>query len=86
MKPLTRSSIANSAFPMLTMMIAQGVVNHTPILVSVGLPMVPPSPRNSDAKPRYESSQPESATHCRIQMTNPDITIEKPIPPPNTRL
>ena len=49
---LTSSSIASNAFRMLTMTIAQGVVNHTPRLVSVGFPIVPPSPRNREANPR----------------------------------
>ena len=31
----------------------------------------PPSPRNSGAKPRVASSQPDRATHCRIQITKP---------------
>ena len=48
--------------------------------------IVAPRPRKSGANPRYETSQPESATHCRIQITKPDITTVNASPPPNTRL
>ncbi len=69
MNPLIRISIATRAFKMLTMMIPVDCVNHTPISESAGFPIVAPSPRKSGAKPRYDSSQPERATHCRIQIT-----------------
>ena len=68
------------------MMIPFALVNHTPQLEKVALFIVAPRPRNSGANPRYETSQPESATHCKIQMTNPLNTTVKATPPPNTRL
>ena len=45
-----------------------------------------PSPMRSGATPRVASSQPASATHCRIQITKPLITTGKPMAPPSTRL
>ena len=68
------------------MMMPVDVVNQTPMVESVVFPMVAPSPRKSGANPRYETSQPDSATHCRIQRTKPDITTVKATPPPKTRL
>ena len=40
----------------------------------------------SGATPRVASSQPASATHWMIQITNPLITIGNPMAPPSTRL
>ncbi len=71
--------MATSAFTMLTtMMPGRGGEPHAQT-GQAALPIVAPRPRNSGAKPRYESSQPERATHCRIQITKPDITTVKAV-------
>ena len=41
--------------------------HHVPKLVNPSMPVVTPSPMNVGAKPSVARSQPESATHCRIQ-------------------
>ena len=71
---------------MLVMTIPSGVVNQVEMSTSPLFPVDAARPRKSGAKPSVASSQPESATHCRIQMTNPEKTIGKAMPPPKTRL
>ena len=71
---------------MLVITMPSAVVNHVEISTSELFPVAAASPRKSGAKPRVASSQPERATHCRIQITNPEKTIGNAIPPPNTRL
>ncbi len=86
MNPDDRMSIAISAFPMLVTRIPKGVVNHDEMSTRLLLPVAAASPRKSGAKPRVEISQPDNATHWRIQITNPEKTSVKPMPPPSTRL
>jgi hypothetical protein len=74
------------ALTRLVMTIPMGVVNHVETSTSPVFPVAAPSPRKSGARPRAARSQPDNATHWRIQITNPENTSVNASPPPNTRL
>ena len=59
---------------MLVMMIPVGVVNQVRDVDERAIARGAARPRKSGAKPRVASSQPDRATHCRIQITKPEKT------------
>ncbi len=77
---------ANAALTTLVMMIPVGVVNQVEMSTSEAFPVDAANPRKSGANPRVARSQPDRATHCRIQITKPENTTVNAMPPPNTRL
>ena len=81
-----RGAVAVAALAMLVMTIPSAVVNQVEMSTRLELPVDAASPRNRGANPRVARSQPDRATHWRIQMTKPEKTIVKAMPPPKTRL
>ena len=82
---MSRTS-ATIALRTLMMMMPLAPAAQVPMSVNASMPVVAPRPMNVGAIPTVASSQPDSATHWRIQTTKNPKTTVNPNPPPNTRL
>jgi hypothetical protein len=84
LNPVTSRTSEMSAFRTLTMICVRGR-DVGPHWIGVWFSRATPSPIGVGARPRTAISHPDS-DHCRIQITNPDMTAVNPSPPPSTRL